>query len=218
MKKITKTFARAMALLLIAAMLVPALAACKKDPANALIGKWTAELDLSSYMQKHVADEGTSELGIDLSTLDFSGLTMKISYDFDKDGNFKAEADEQSAKNMMTKLGQIMFEVVKTASGGMLGDEALLQMMRVSSIDEIGEAMMKDENGNEIDLAGLTGKGKYTVEGNKLTMTEDGGETQTAEFTVSGNELKFTSFESSDMEEKDKEIMKELLPLVFKKN
>ncbi len=217
MKKLTRTLSRAMALLLIAAMLVPALAACKKNPTNPLIGKWNAELDFSSYMQKQVASESTSELGIDLSAVDFSGLSLKISYEFDKDGNFKAEADEQSAKTMMSKLGQIMAEMFKTALGGMLGDEALLEMMGVSSWDELGESMMKDENGDEIDLGGLTGNGKYTVEGNKLTMTEDNGDNQVVEFSVNGSELKFTSFESSTMNEKDNATMKEFMPIVFKK-
>lgn len=220
MKKLTRTLARAMALLLIAAMLIPALAACKKNAPDPLVGKWNSELDFSSYMQKAMKDESTSELGLDLSTLDFSGLTLKISYEFAEDGSYTAEADEQSVKAMMTKLGELMVEMFKTAFGGLIDDEALLEMMEVSSFDELGEKMMKDENGNEIDLGGFTGKGKYTVEGNKLTMTEDGGDNEVVvvEFSVNGSELKFESFESDTVEEKDREMMKEFLPIVFKKN
>lgn len=217
MKKLGRTLARTLALLLIAAMLMPALAACKKGPADSLIGKWNAELDFSSYMQKAMEDESTSELGIDLSTLDFSGITLKISYEFDKDGNFKAEADEESAKTMMKKLGELMAEMFKTAFGGLLSDEMLLEALGASSWDELVESMMKDENGNAIDLGGLTGKGKYTVDGNKLTMTEDSGEKQTVEFSVSGSELKFISFESDSMSEKNSATMKEFMPIVFKK-
>ena len=63
----------------------------------------------------------------------------------------------------------------------------------------------------------MTGNGKYTVEGNKLTMTEDNGDNQVVEFSVNGSELKFTSFESSTMNEKDNATMKEFMPIVFKK-
>ena len=218
MKKNLSAIARIMALLVIAAMLLPAFAACSKSPENALVGKWNAELDLSGYMRKQAADESLSQMGIDPSAFDFSGLTLKISYEFDKDGNYKAEADEESAKNLMKNLGKAMADMFKAAMGDLLSEEMLLAALGISSWDEFGEAMMKDEDGDEIDLGGLTGSGKYTVEGNKLTMTEDDGVKQTAEFSVNGSELKFTTFESSGMEEKDNEIMKELLPIVFKKN
>ena len=48
-------------------------------------------------------------------------------------------------------------------------------------------------------------------------MTEDSGEKQTVEFSVSGSELKFISFESDSMSEKDSATMKEFMPIVFKK-
>ncbi|MBR5948958.1 MAG: hypothetical protein IKZ82_10010 [Clostridia bacterium] len=219
MKKSAKTLARTVMLLLIAAMLLSALVACgKKSDAELILGKWTSELDMSSLMRK-AAQSDDSAL-VDLSDIDFSGLVMKISYEFEKDGSVKAVADEESGKNIMKKMASIMGQVFKKmfmAEDSGVSEEDVLKAYGVKSWDELGELLVDKD---DIDFGGLTGSGTYKLEDGKLIMTLKEGDNEvkeTVEYTLSGSELKFTSLVSDDMDEEDIESLKAILPIVFKK-
>lgn len=239
--KTRKTFARFASLLLIAAMIFTAFAACKpKDGADQgskegkeeakptevvltdeemILGKWTANVDVSTVMQKTLEKEqdGMDEMStLILQNMDCSGLNFNMSFEFDKEGNFKGEVDEQSVNDMIKSLGKKLGEAIQKSDDGTFS--AMLTMLNLSSWDEFGDMFAQEMTAGGMDFGSLGGKGTYKLENGKLIMTEENGSVATADYKLSKTQLEFVSLDAEGIDDSQKEMNEMLLPFVFKKN
>lgn len=218
--KTGKAFVRLAALLLTAAMLFTAFAACRKSDEQLIIGKWKADIDFSGTLRGMIEKEGAAA-GMDVSDMDFSGISLKIAYTFEKDGSFTAEADEESVSAMVKRMGYLMGELIKKSvqtEDSSIGDAELLAAMGIRSWEDLGDKLIDRKN---IDLNGLTGKGTYKLEGGRLKLMQqlEDGKTQnySYEYTLAKKELKFVSVEAEGMSDDDKESLAQTLPIVFER-
>ncbi|MBR0135996.1 MAG: hypothetical protein IJM18_07320 [Clostridia bacterium] len=222
MKTTKRTFARFFALMLIAAMLLAAAAACKKQATDAelIVGKWTATVDLASFMRKQLdrqqpEDEFSKKM---MENIDVEGLGFKMNYEFEADGKCKGSVEEESVNAMIKDLGAKFAEAAKAAdTDGTY--EAWLAAAGMSSWDDFGALFAEAMNTGDIDFNAMSGEGTYKLEDGNIKFFDENGELEeTVKYSLSDGELKFESIERPDMDEDQAKILEEMLPFVFKKN
>lgn len=221
MKTTKRTFARFFALMLIAAMLLTAAAACKKQATDAelIVGKWTATVDLASFMRKQLdqqqpGDEFTKKI---MENIDVEGLGFKMNYEFEADGKCKGSAEEESVNAMMKDLGAKFAEAAKAAMA--TDTDGTYAIAGMSSWDDFGALFAEAVNTGDIDFNAMSGEGTYKLEDGKIKFFDENGELEkTVKYSLSDGELKFESIERADMDEDQAKMIEEMLPFVFKKN
>lgn len=187
-----KTLTKILSLLMAMVMLLSLVACGKKE--DSIVGKWEGEL--SSEALK--AMMGELEMDADLDT------KIKLYFEFGEDGKGKLSFDEDSMKALAEEFTLKMLDAM-TAEMGMSIDD-ILDAMGMSKEEYIASAI--EEMGTE----DLDTPFSYTVDGNKLTITdEDDGKTVIT-FGFDGGNLEMKDAQ----EEGAEEIIAAMFPMILK--
>ena len=193
-------------------------------PANdsaALVGTWTASMNLAEMMNKGLQQDETGMF----SDVHLSDVFVDLVMTFNEDGSYTVDADQEALKAALRQISEELLPVMKEFMMGMLSafsengeevtEEQALEMLEIESWDELTEQMMAefDEDQNQ-----FSGSGMYKLEGDRLILSEGEGAPidENAEaliITMGSGEFTIVSVENAT----DEGITEEMLPLVFKK-
>ena len=169
----TKGLIRTLAAVLLAALLVPSLFACtKKTDEQLIVGSWTGEIDYTEQMKATVNANPDPMFG----SVEVEDFKLKVTVEFKEDGTYSALADEESFKAATRKLIEQITPQLKTIitsllsafGGSELTDEQMLEMLEISSWDELADQVL--DKGFNSDLG--TASGKWELRDGKLYMTD----------------------------------------------
>ena len=182
-----------------------------------IVGKWESEWDLSKAMEQMLADE---EMEMKLEN-----LKLTVFIEFKDDKTYEMTVDEDSAEDMMKAFLDQYKVVVKkvmedSAKEYNMTLDDMLALTGYNSFDAYWDAIKKDMDMDDlVDEMAVEAKGQYKYEDGKLYMSDDeDDEIDKDEYTVvelEGKTMKWTKVVGADEEEES--MVKELLPLTFKK-
>lgn len=182
-----------------------------------IVGKWESEWDLSKAMEQMLADE---EMEMKLEN-----LKLTVFIEFKDDKTYEMTVDEDSAEDMMKAFLDQYKVVVKkvmedSAKEYNMTLNDMLALTGYNSFDAYWDAIKKDMDMDDlVDEMAVEAKGQYKYEDGKLYMSDDeDDEIDKDEYTVvelEGKTMKWTKVVGADEEEES--MVKELLPLTFKK-
>ena len=161
-----------LSLTLSALLLIALLAGCGGAAEQSLAGSWTADVNMTDYLNDMLGEE--EELGQYLTLDDF---TIKLLAEFKDDGTYTFSGDPEAAKAAMDNL-KVQLKGAMTAYLEDMIEQEDLGM----SLDELLEAsgMSLDDLVNEMDesfsaedlVSGLSMEGKYKYEEGKLYLSD----------------------------------------------
>lgn len=203
------------ALLMAGTLLLGLFCACGNKDAEAIVGTWKAEIDMSEDLKKELREA-------DMGDIDLS-FKLDLKFDFNADKTFKMYTDEESVKKAFDGLKDPIYQyTLKTIEDMMaesgLEDVSLEDFLKETDmdlnamIDELMKAVFPEDTMKELSDS-LTTTGTYSLKDGKVLFTAEGallaGESMSYEFK-DGN-LIFSDYNGTDTE------FKELLPLTFVK-
>ncbi len=194
----------------------------KFDPAEALIGKWTTEMDVEKIInlsQPDMGDNASQFMDV------FKGITMKLNLEFKEDNKFVLSMDKDSAEQVSSQMTENLRKMLPGMLAAQFGiDESMLESVMASqgmSLDDMMDSMMKNMDMGEAFSENM--EGAYRYEDGKLYLKADtddeAGENEEVTMTVeiSKKELKITDVKGNMEEGYDEEAIKSFLPLIFTK-
>ena len=164
---------KVISLLLVAVMLCAVLTGCGNKEAEALVGTWEAEMDVTELM--------ASQMGSDMAEyVTLSDVVFTMVMTFDEDGVFEITLDEASVNDAL----QIVLQSVKDGTYAMLQDQ-VADMGLDMSVEDVLVASGTDletvfaDLEAQLDLPGLaaqtiaeaSGTGNFEVKDGKLHMS-----------------------------------------------
>lgn len=220
---------RLAALVIAVMMAMSLLAGCTKKVTDAerIIGRWETEFDAAKAVQEALANESEEYSGIT-----FSDLMIKLRIEFKEDGTYSTAIDEDSAKAVITKIGEQMVpmireiftaqiaEALEVDPSTLTDDDVLpyLSLLGITSYEDFAK-MITDEMKPEEIVADADMSGKYMLKDGKLYMSDSADKEATEEsdvvayaFSEDGT-LKMDAAEGTEVPEN----MKDMLPLTFTK-
>lgn len=183
---------------------------------NALIvGVWKTSFNLAEEIRKSFEEDETGMF----PDMEISDAFFDITLDFNEDGTFAMDIDPESYRAAMKQISDEMVPVLKDFMIAMLSafseegeeytEEEILEMLEISSWDELGEQMI-----GSVEDADLSTAGKYEYKDGLLYMScEEDDQTPPITVTLDGDELTFVSVEDSE----NGIFSSEGFPMVFKK-
>lgn len=182
---------------------------------EAVVGEWTATVDFTDALISSMGELG--EMGDYFTFKDFDlkfivELKADKTYTLSLDEDVTKESLETIVDQMMDGMEDYMNDMLEE-SGAEMTFEELLESEGMT-MDEYRETL---KEGFDIDELDLTSKGKYTVDGDKVVLSEDGAD-ETTTFTYDDGELVFEDITSGDADDEAVEMMKDALDgATFKK-
>lgn len=205
-------------LILVLAMVLCLLAGCGNKEADALVGTWKADVDMTELI--------SSQMGADVSqyiTLDSVIFTMVLQ--FNEDGTFSSELDKASVETALNGVLQNVKDgtiaMLEAEIAGMGLEMTVEEMLAASGMDL--DTLMAEMEA-QMNLAGLTdqitaeaaGNGKFDAKDGKLFMSAGLEYLPDPEcyevYTLEGNVLTLLEYVGDDESGFDG-----LYPLVFHK-
>lgn len=164
-----------------------------------LVGEWTAEVDMSDYLNEMLA-----ESGLDMDVSDFV-LVMNIT--FDEDGTYEAEMDTSKLNKAMEAFADDLWDLMIE----MIAEEADVSAAEAEELLE-AEGMTKDDLIEEMGIEEMFGDletqtGDWELDGDELDL--DG--------SIAIIEFEGDEFSIVEVEDDDSGIGEYLLPIVFER-
>lgn len=193
--------------------------AAESEPEATIVGTWAADVDMTDLLNDILAEE--EEIGPFLTLRSFS---LRLLADFKEDGTYTMAGDPEAAQAAMDGLKEDMKTALQGYFEKKLEDEGmdmtvddLLQAAGMTLDDVIDE--MDDTFSADDLLSGLTGEGKYSLDGDKLflsdSLDEDIDPDTYQTITLEADTLTLTG--SSEEEEDEEETALSLYPIVFQR-
>ena len=164
-----------------------------------LVGEWTAEIDMSDYLNEMLAESGLD--------MDFSDFVLVMNITFDEDGTYEAEMDTSKLNKAMEAFADDLWDLMIE----MIAEEADVSAAEAEELLE-SEGMTKDdlieEMGIEEAFADMENQtGDWELDGDELSL--DGG--------IAIIEFEGDEFSIVEVEDDEEGIGEYLLPIVFER-
>ena len=214
--------------LVIAAVMCLSAAACGAEPEKAIIGTWKAKIDLTDFMNDHIAEAMGGKRPEKTAKAVFTLVAV-----FNKDTTVTLSFDNEEMNSSLSKYFDSLYDyMVESVYDKFMSDpeygydsreelDEVFELLGID-IDALVEQSLSSLSANQFfpeDFA-LIENGKYRLEDGKLFISENGEDFDPEHyflFDLSGRRLKITGicggfdFTSSDFD------IDEALPIVFKK-
>ena len=207
-----KKFSLIMALVLCLTMML-SLASCgKKTPEELIVGEWEAKLDMTDFFMEGF--EGS--LGEGAEYFDFGKIKLTFLAEFEEDGDFVLEVDEDSVEAMVDDVKDALRDGMDDYLEAMVADMGVsldeLLAAQGTTLDALIEESVDSFEVEDLMESFEAVKGEYEIKDGKLyTYTEDEDEGEYLDFKVDEDTLELDAEDKDDVDE----MFADLLPLEF---
>lgn len=186
-----------------------------KETTPTVVGEWEGSMDMTTAMEGVMTDS----LGMEIEMKD---LALVMTFEFNKDGSFTCEVDEESAEKLLNNMIDSVVDV-------------LVEALEAEGVDLEAEGMSKEDLRSmmeeEMDMDDLISElaifedGYYIYEndciytGSDLDALKEDAEANSDEIwevSLSGKTMKVTNITDANGDSMD-DVLPGVLPLTFKK-